>query len=65
MWTATVWTSEAALQEFSKSTEHREAVAVGQPAIKTMQLRRFKVPARELPLGWSRILAFFNGPAGA
>lgn len=56
VWTATVWTDEAAMTAFVRSPEHTAAVRDGAVAVKTIQYQRVRLPVSALPLNWDRLL---------
>ncbi|MEO1481197.1 MAG: antibiotic biosynthesis monooxygenase [Myxococcota bacterium] len=61
VWTMSAWESEEALADFVRSDVHRKAMRVGRPAIVRMKTRRLTVDGAEVPIGWDRAQAEFDG----
>ncbi len=53
LWTMTVWRSDADRENFVSSQRHRDGMAAGRPAVKSMTFARVTLPASRLPLSWS------------
>lgn len=56
VWTMTEWRDEAARARFVASPIHREAMAGGASALRSVRFARIELPAAQLPLTWSRAL---------
>lgn len=64
VWTQSVWTSEEELEEFLRSTAHREAVREGGIPRSTVQSVVVSLPATEVPLAWGRVRELLATPEG-
>lgn len=59
-WTVSVWTDEDSMRRFIYSPGHLAAMDAGTPALKNARFRREWIPAKELPLTWTEVLAILD-----
>jgi quinol monooxygenase YgiN len=59
-WTASVWADEDSMRRFIFSPGHLAAMDAGKPALKDVRFRREWIPAKNLPLTWTDVLAILD-----
>lgn len=63
VWTATVWTDEAAMLRFVRSPEHVRAVRDSSSAVRAIDYVRLHVRRSALPISWSQLLVMTHTAA--
>lgn len=61
-WTLSVWANDDARAAFVRSPVHREAIAKGLPAVRSVELKRLTVARKDLPTNWDEVLRLLAEP---